>query len=816
MRRIAIILWVLFSFAELKAQVWTPLNGGVSGVPTATTQEGQLLAVASIVENGNGYRSHRIQIWNGYYWQKLPLLVADSSSFISSLQFYKKSLYIAGRFDSIKGISSAQNIIRWKDRAYEAVTAFNNNIDNFAAINQLSTYKGLLVAAGPFKVKSSLDGDNLAFFNGISIVSPSTILSFGSGVNGSISAIYSDDTATLIVGGRFTLVNDTSTAQLAYYRNGKWNRITNNDKVASKITLKDSTIYFMGRSLASKELGIYKSTGNSTDTAENGIENILALFDLININGNIYASGIFEMDGINSNVNLIHLDGDTWKAVKNGSITGLRNLEEYNGALIGSGPFVYHNLQKFNYIAEYTENVGLVSGKVYFDKDKNCKFSDRDEALQDFVIQIQPGNHIIKPGVEGNFFAFLEEGKYTLIIHPGKYWFPSDCSNDSIEIELKKGELLANRDFALIQKTGIRDLSVRLTSSSGLRVNKDRNIAYTLTFENRGSEDVASTSVSLTSDSRLNNVKFDPSPSSVNGNNATWEINDFYAGERRNIHCVFAYADNSTDDIELSASIPIEGNDVNPEDNQSELSQELSEFEYEFHKSILGDQLGDSIELIDSATEIEYIINFANYTSDTIYTVYVVDTIKLNHSLSYIQTTAASHDFQTEAFPGKKGEDIGIIIWTFEDIKLAPNPNQNPEIVSHQGFVRFKLGLNPNLAQGMTLTNRASVVFDYYDAQSTNTTQAVVVNQIAGIEEFDVENALFKVYPNPAGNTIHLDIELNGFQNYSYSIYGMDGQICLSGEQSSDALDIENLSAGVYFIKVYSQGEIYTCKFVKL
>jgi hypothetical protein len=354
-----------------------------------------------------------------------------------------------------------------------------------------------------------------------------------------------------------------------------------------------------------------------------------------------------------------------------------------------------------------------------------------------------------------------------------------------------------------------------LSSSSGLNVTKGRYVAYTITYENRGSENVDKTSVYLKVDPRLDGVEFKPAASAFKNDTIVWDLADFYSGELGKIECVFKYSGSTDENLNMTASIPLEAGEANPEDNESSLSQELSEDEYEFQKSIISGGTGDSITLPDSAGAIEYIISFANYTSDTIFTVYVVDTIRLNHSMSFIQTTASSHSVMTEAFPGAPGQDIGILVWTFEDINLYPNPGKNPEIVTHQGFVSFKIGLNKNLSEGMVLSNRASVAFDYYDPQLTNWTYALVDNPRVGIQEIVLQSNLI-VYPNPAGNSLSVELGFQDNCEMQYDVQTISGQIILSGELHTNCeIDVSSLSPGIYVLTLKTESGYYTIKFLK-
>lgn len=64
------------------------------------------------------------------------------------------------------------------------------------------------------------------------------------------------------------------------------------------------------------------------------------------------------------------------------------------------------------------------------------------------------------------------------------------------------------------------------------------------------------------------------------------------------------------------------------------------------------------------------------------------------------------------------------------------------------------------------------------------------------------------LYPNPAQNVLHTNT------NYSYKIYDVLGNLCLSGDKSN-AIHIESLKSGVYFIELSSLDSTKKIRFVK-
>ena len=66
----------------------------------------------------------------------------------------------------------------------------------------------------------------------------------------------------------------------------------------------------------------------------------------------------------------------------------------------------------------------------------------------------------------------------------------------------------------------------------------------------------------------------------------------------------------------------------------------------------------------------------------------------------------------------------------------------------------------------------------------------------------------FVLYPNPADHLLYTN------KNYSYKIYDMLGNLCLTGSKGN-AINVENLKKGIYFIELSSSNSSKKIKFVK-
>ena len=83
-----------------------------------------------------------------------------------------------------------------------------------------------------------------------------------------------------------------------------------------------------------------------------------------------------------------------------------------------------------------------------------------------------------------------------------------------------------------------------------------------------------------------------------------------------------------------------------------------------------------------------------------------------------------------------------------------------------------------------------------------------------GINNFEKE--LLSIYPNPAKNLISVHIK-TGINTpvMTYKIYSLDGQLILENHLlSGKQIDVSSLPAGIYLIKLISNNDVYTQKFI--
>ncbi|MFT4522533.1 MAG: hypothetical protein ACI8ZN_001483 [Bacteroidia bacterium] len=810
---------ILLSFGSGSAQVWQPINKGLSHTPSAITSAGEKIAVAYTIGAKGTEKYFEVAVWNGFSWDVLPSIVCDSGSHITSLQFYESALYIAGSFKSFNKLTKPQNIVKWENSTFKVLPSLTATTpNNREGISSLGIYNKLLMVTGSFSNDVVSTGSNLSFFNG-SIWVPSGISALGP-LNGAVSSAVVVK-STLFIGGSFTKVGATTTKYLASFPPLKVLSFENNTVIPEKIVAFDTALVLYGVQDNDKNRvqHFHKIHNDSVIEMMEGISKIDRIYDLVSVGKTLYASGVFILDGNDDEQYIIAYSDGKWVALGAANLPGIRNLTQYRTTLVGSGFFASFNKVTLNRVAVLRNIEGAVFGKVYFDKNSNCSFDPREEPLVNQTILITPGNKIIRPNDEGNFLVFLEKGVYTFTLFPGKYYSIAPCDQLVKKVEIDDATFLDTVNYALLQKSNVNDLSVKLTSNAGALILNKSVQSYFITYENKGTKDVNVVRVGLKFDGKLKNLVADPKPAGIVGDSVFWEFENLYSGLAGKIFCKFELSASSQlgDQLQLDADIfDPDQEDADQANNRSSLTQTVEENVESVSKQVFPNiNSKDTSYFPIDLDHVDFQISFSNHGSDTVHTVHVIDTIYNNEYLRGISETGASHKYSYNLIPGGKEDDFQVVVWTFSNINLIPNPSKNPEVVSDDGHIAFNLDLKNSFPIGSVFSNRAHVVFDYGEKQPTQEVFAIATKTSSIIAARDGLKPAIWVFPNPASN--HLNVGLQNAAHYNYAVYDLQGSTLLFGDsEDGNSINIGTLVNGTYFLLITSDDGVYCKKFIKI
>lgn len=118
-------------------------------------------------------------------------------------------------------------------------------------------------------------------------------------------------------------------------------------------------------------------------------------------------------------------------------------------------------------------------------------------------------------------------------------------------------------------------------------------------------------------------------------------------------------------------------------------------------------------------SDLVYTIHFQNTGNDTAYTVVLHDELDHHLDKSTFEVMGFSHPFELSIATD------GEAIFTFENILL---PDSGTDALGSQGFVKFRIGIEPGLPSGTLITNTAAIDFDNNASVLTNTVNTTLID----------------------------------------------------------------------------------------
>jgi len=212
--------------------------------------------------------------------------------------------------------------------------------------------------------------------------------------------------------------------------------------------------------------------------------------------------------------------------------------------------------------------------------------------------------------------------------------------------------------------------------------------------------------------------------------------------------------------------------------------------------------------LLPANRPLQYTIDFQNTGTDTAFRVLLRDILPPQLDINTFRPGFASHTYTWQI------GDAGALEVLFFPIAL-PDSNVN-EAGSH-GFFSFEIDQNPDLPDGTTIQNKASIIFDYNPPILTNTVLHTIGKLTVHINEAQRYTDLWKVSGNPAraSATFQAMSFIAGEKRFMLS--DASGRLVRSAQFSGQTFEFQRggLPGGLYFFRISDwQGRIFSGKIV--
>ena len=378
----------------------------------------------------------------------------------------------------------------------------------------------------------------------------------------------------------------------------------------------------------------------------------------------------------------------------------------------------------------------------------------------------------------------------------------SNTSYNNITVPIGSG--ITTYNFPITQSP-CQDVQIYLYSASAVR--PGFNYLTYLYYKNIGNQTLASGSITFTKDNALTITTISEASATTTATGFTYNFTNLLPGETRSIAVNMLVPTIPTvalgQLVNTSASITIPINDINPNNNNSALTQIISG-SYDPNdktESHGGKIVHSSFTANDYLT---YMIRFENTGTASAINIRVNDILDEKLDETSLKMVRASHPYVLD----RVGTNL---TWRFDGVNLPPSvPN---DAVTGHGYIVFQVKPKPGFTLGDIIPNTADIYFDFNPAIVTNTCITEFV-PFLGVNVFDDRN--FEFYPNPTSDTVTFAMK-NTATIDTIEVIDVLGKILISKTVhfNNAEIDFSSLKQGMYLVKLSANGQTKTVKITK-
>ena len=437
-----------------------------------------------------------------------------------------------------------------------------------------------------------------------------------------------------------------------------------------------------------------------------------------------------------------------------------------------------------------------LTGTIFNDLNGDGIRDTNETGIPNRVINLNQGNYFVSTDAAGNyaFFYFDSTLTYTLTTGGITYWnfttpMPISCNPLT--------QATSNLNFGLQMIPNIHEVSVTCPNWGAKPGQLE---PMPISYQNNGTTTESDT-ISFLMDSLYTFVSSNPVPAVQNGQLIQWAYSNLAPGQHGFIMLQLMPSLSAVLGDTLYSTLTIGPmNDTIPANNTVNLHQLVTLAWDPNEKAAV--PAGD----IEAGTEIHYTIHFQNTGNATASNVIVRDTLDSGLDLLSFRLLGSSHSMNMSM------DGNGIAEFIFFNIQL---PDSGSDLAGSNGFVSYALRAKSNLTPGISIYNRAGIVFDTNIPILTNTT----VNTIrleTGVSSHATSYPV-SLFPNPASNLVRFEFSKNLSENGNLEISSLEGKIILRKNKilSTETVNIGDLPAGIYICTVSTIDKVFTAKLVK-
>lgn len=427
----------------------------------------------------------------------------------------------------------------------------------------------------------------------------------------------------------------------------------------------------------------------------------------------------------------------------------------------------------------------MLSGFAYLDLDNNCQKTTADSAYNNQIIYLGNSSHI--SGVSTGFGGYYEipaiPGTYK--ISPGrKNLMVNTCQADSMVVDTGQNY---KRNIALTFSPPYHNTPDAVVQFQTGLIRRGGFVSVRMYISNDGKKPIILTP-ELSFSPKLKYIKLSVSPSDSTNTMLRFPQMSVDYFHKKFIDVQFYLHPDSAavnDSFVFLAELITPETEVTETNNIIRISERVRG-PYDPNYIIANPEY----EIYHSPQTVNYTVHFQNLGGDTAFRVVVRDTLPEIFDISSLNVLSHSGDQMKVKISDNRLEFI------FDDIQLTPK--QVNETKS-QGYVVFQVALKNPLLTGKSISNSASIYFDYESGIRTNT---ATISRLASAGTENSEISLInRVYPNPVNDELQIAPSEN-VNVLSVELTDLKGSVLIPGQIAENRYSLNGFPAGMYIIQI--------------
>ena len=450
------------------------------------------------------------------------------------------------------------------------------------------------------------------------------------------------------------------------------------------------------------------------------------------------------------------------------------------------------------FVAVSGVNCGSISGKVFTDYNADCLNDTTEDASQNAMVLVNPGNKIGYTNTNGEYsINNLPFNTYTVTLLNSLGNISPGCSSVFTPVLNTTDTISTDNNFATIFNTASQpDVQVSAWDN-GIVPGFDKKAFFYLQSYNM----IPATGIfkaTLPSAFTASITSITPGNYTQSGDTIMWNFTNLTYLQSILFTVDFTVPVSTTLGSNfISCAIAVTDiPDMNQGNNYYCNSSLITGSMDPNERAVNPPGVGPTGDILPNETNMTYLTRFQNTGNGPAVNIVVRDTLSPNLDLSTFEIIKASHNYSIEILPGN------ILKWKFNNIMLADSTSD--EEASH-GYIQYKIKRNGNNTPGTQIKSTAYIYFDFNEPVATNTALNTIVLP-TGINNQKDEDTNWKIYPNPTNGLLYLTNNIMLTNKNDIEVTNAIGQIVYtdSFNGSTKTVDLNKFDNGIYFIKISS------------